>query len=104
MIQRDGNRLAVSGRLTLDSARHAAESLFGSGLQLAVGERLEVDLSGVEAVDSSAVSVLLQWSRLANKNGIQLSYINLPANLCSLAKLYDVAEVLPISPKISQAN
>ncbi len=56
-----------------------------------------VDLAQVDAVDSSAVSVLLQWSRLSRENGVQLSFINLPPNLLSLANLYDVAEVLPIS-------
>ncbi len=87
----------VSGRLTLDTARGAAEALFNGGLRIAEGERLTVDLSGVEAVDSSAISVLLQWLRLAQQKKISLVFINLPANLRSLADLYSVADVLPVA-------
>ncbi len=96
-MQRDGNRITVSGRLTLDTASKAAGALFDSGLPQSGDDKLVVDLSGVETVDSSAVSVLLQWSRQAQEKGVQLSFVNLPPNLCSLAKLYDVAAVLPIS-------
>lgn len=87
----------MSGRLTLETARSAASSLFGGELRVVAGDTLAVDLAQVEAVDSSAVSVLLQWSRQARQNGVQLSFINLPHNLRSLANLYDVAEVLSIS-------
>lgn len=97
MISREGDRISVSGRLTLDTAKGAASILFNGGLQIAKGEKLSVDLAQVEAVDSSAVSVLLQWSRLAMENDVQLSFINLPPNLLSLAHLYDVAEVLAIA-------
>ncbi len=96
-MQREGDRVTVSGPLTLDTAREAAATLFNGGLHPVKGGRLVVDLAQIEAVDSSAVSVLLQWSRLALENGVQLSFINLPPNLLSLANLYDVAEVLPIS-------
>jgi phospholipid transport system transporter-binding protein len=96
-MQRVNDRISVSGRLTLDTAREAAENLFGGKTQPVKGEHLVVDLAQVEAVDSSAVSVLLQWSRLAQKHDVQLSFVNLPANLRSLANLYDVAEVLSIS-------
>ena len=96
-MQRDGNRITVSGNLTLATATQAAGEMFSDGLHLVRGDKMVVDLSGVEAVDSSAVSVLLQWLRLARERGIELAFVNLPDNLCSLAKLYDVAEVLPIS-------
>ncbi len=97
MISREGDLITVSGRLTLDTAKGAASTLFNGGLRITSGEKLSVDLAQVEAVDSSAVSILLQWSRLAREKDIQLSFINLPPNLLSLAKLYDVAEVLAIA-------
>lgn len=96
MIQREGDRVTVSGRLTLDTAK-AASSLFNGELRAVAGDRLVVDLAQVEAVDSSAVSLLLQWSRQARENGVQLSFVNLPPNLRSLANLYGVTEVLSIS-------
>lgn len=96
-MQRTGDRITVSGRLTLDTAREAAGTLFGSDRLPHKGEKITVDLQQVEAVDSAAVSVLLQWSRLAQNNDVQLSFINLPANLRSLVNLYDVAEMLSVS-------
>jgi phospholipid transport system transporter-binding protein len=97
LIHREGNQITVSDRLTLDNAKRAASALFDSGVPIVSGEKLVVNLSRVEAVDSSAVSVLLQWSRLAREKGVQLTFINLPPNLRSLANLYDVDEVLSIS-------
>ena len=96
MISRDGDRILVSGRVTLETATGAANALFNGGLRLLKGEKLTVDLGQVEAVDSAAVSVLLQWSRLARAYDVQLTFVNLPPNLRSLATLYDVAEVLRI--------
>lgn len=97
MIQIEGERIIISGPLTLDTAREMSGALFSADTQQ--GGQLErvVDLAQVDAVDSSAVSVLLQWSRQARDNNVKISFINLPPNLHSLAKLYDVAEVLAIS-------
>jgi phospholipid transport system transporter-binding protein len=96
-MQRENDRVTVSGRLTLDTAREVATALFNSNLHPAKGERLVVDLARVEAVDSSAVSVLLQWSRLARAHDVNLAFINLPPNLLSLANLYGVSEMLQLA-------
>ena len=94
MIRREGNQITVTGHLTLDTAKGAASTLFNGGVKIAKGEQLAVDLSQVAAYDSSAVSVLLQWSRLARENGVQLTFINLPRNLQNLADLYEVTDLI----------
>ena len=48
-----------------------------------------VDLAGVTEVDSSAVSLLLEWRRQVK--GAALRFANLPPALKSLADLYGVA-------------
>jgi phospholipid transport system transporter-binding protein len=58
------------------------------------GEHLVVELSGVTEVDSSAVSLLLEWRRKAQAANRRIEYANLPANLTSLAELYGVAELI----------
>jgi phospholipid transport system transporter-binding protein len=40
------------------------------------------------------LSLLLEWRREAGRNGRSVSYLNLPANLTSLAELYGVTELL----------
>lgn len=92
MIRREGDQVHVSGRLTMETAT----ALFKSGLQPNGQAALVVDMSGVEAVDSAAVSLMLAWLREARHNGIGLTFSNIPDNLLSLAHLYGVAESLPL--------
>jgi phospholipid transport system transporter-binding protein len=56
------------------------------------------DLASVQAVDSSAVAVLLAWKRTARKAGAALAYVNLPDSLQSLAALYGVDAFLVDTP------
>lgn len=91
MIRQEGDRLLVSGRLTIETV----PVLFETGLQHLASENFLVDFSQVEAVDSSAVSMLLGWSRAAQRAHHDLRVTGLPEDLLSLARLYGVAELLP---------
>jgi len=91
VISREDGRLVVRGRLTMETV----PALFQTGVQHLVREDLLVDLSQVEAVDSSAVSMLLGWSRAAQLSKRSLRVIGLPVGLASLAALYGVTEMLP---------
>jgi phospholipid transport system transporter-binding protein len=97
VIVRDGDRLQVSGPLTLDTAK----TLYETGVQLIGRDSLVVDMSGVEAVDSCAVSLMLNWLRAAQRNNARLVFAHVPPNLLSLAHLYGVAEMLPLSVDVS---
>jgi phospholipid transport system transporter-binding protein len=93
VIERAGDRIEVSGRLTMETVA----GLFNAGLQPAAHGRLIVDLARVEAVDSAAVSLLLSWLRRAERDKISLSFTHVPDSLLSLARLYGVAELLPLT-------
>ena len=93
MIARDGDRLQVSGCLTMETVA----ALFDTSLQPDGGDALEIDLEQVEEVDSAAVSLLLSWLRRAQRNNVTLCFSHVPDNLLSLANLYGVAELLPLS-------
>ncbi len=56
-----------------------------------------IDFARLEKVDSSAVSMMLVWLREAQRNQVNLCFINIPDNLLSLAKLYGVAELLSLN-------
>jgi len=92
MILREGNQIRVSGRLTIDTVA----GLFNSGLQSNGQTALMVDMSGVETVDSAAVSLILAWVREARRSNINLTFSNVPGNLLSLADLYGVSDSLPL--------
>ncbi len=93
MITRDGDKLQLSGPLTLQTVKE----LYDRGLQANGSTSLVIDLSRVESVDSSGVSLLLSWLREAQRSNINVSFSNIPHNLMSLAKLYGVADMLPLS-------
>lgn len=93
MIQREGDRLIVSGRLTMDTIGAS----FNDAMQQLDGKRWTVDLAQVEEADSAAVSLLLGWLRNAQRHDAKLTLANVPENLRSLADLYGVAEALSLS-------
>lgn len=90
MISQDGDNYRVQGRITIDNAN----ALLAEGLKLFVRDGLVVDLSQLEEVDSSAVSLVLEWLREAQRNQRKLRFTNLPDNLKSLATLYGVLDLI----------
>ena len=93
MSEAGENRIPVSGSLTMETTA----ALFNKGLPLKEGmSDLTIDMARVEAVDSSAVSLMLAWLRAAQIKKVKLSYVNVPDNLRSLARLYDVADSLSL--------
>jgi phospholipid transport system transporter-binding protein len=94
MIRREGERLIVSGGLTLASVTAA---LAEGNAAIAEGART-VDLAQVEELDSSALALLLAWMREAKRRNLSLVFENLPQGLTTIARLYGVAELLPVSP------
>ena len=94
MIRLDGDRLLVSGSLTL---AEATEALAQGKAAIAGGARC-VDFGDVGELDSSALALLLAWLREARRLGRDLSLANLPQGLTSIARLYGVADLLPASP------
>jgi phospholipid transport system transporter-binding protein len=94
MIRREGERMVVSGALTLASV---AEAL-GQG-KAAIGEGARsIDLGEVGELDSSALALLLAWLREAKRLNCELAFSNLPQGLTTIARLYGVADLLPASP------
>jgi phospholipid transport system transporter-binding protein len=93
MIERDGERLRVQGALTMDSILETR----AAGVALMAGDAVVVDLAGVTEVDSSALSLLLEWRREARRRDVRLAICNLPDNLKSLAELYGVTELVAAS-------
>jgi|GEM_PF-948085 len=74
---------------TLEGAEHLM--LVPSGLAAI----MLIDLAGVTWVDSSAVSMLLEWMRTAQTYDRRIEFINLPSNLADLIELYDVGSLIP---------
>jgi phospholipid transport system transporter-binding protein len=88
------NKLGSITALTVQNAKAALDQ----GVAAIKAGQTVFDLASVQAVDSSAVAVLLAWKRTARKTGAALAYVNLPASLQSLAALYGVDAFLVDTP------
>ena len=90
MIRREGERMVVSGALTL---ANVAATLGEGSAAIGAGVRT-VDLGEVGELDSSALALLLAWMREAKRHDRELEFANLPQGLTTIARLYGVAELL----------
>lgn len=88
------NVFRINGALTIETApglmRQATEVLRG----VANGATVEMNLSGVDACDSAAVAVLLEWRREAGRRNWELKFSGLPERLLSIARISDVDDLI----------
>jgi phospholipid transport system transporter-binding protein len=93
MISVDGASGKLAGPVTQDNV----SAVLDEGSRVFTAPAVTVDLAGVTEVDSTAVSLLLEWRRAALRDKRVIEYVNYPANLKSLIELYGVSELLVIS-------
>ena len=58
---------------------------------------IRVDLKGVTRADSAGLALLLAWLRDAERAGRSISFVNVPAQLQSIARVCGLEEILPLS-------
>ena len=86
-------RAVLSGPVTLANIN----AVLDEGSRVFKAASVTVDLAGVTEVDSTAVSLLLEWRRAAARDKRVIGYLNYPDNLKSLIKLNGVSELLAAS-------
>ena len=91
MIRRDGDRMFVSGDVTLRNVT----GLLHEGIALVREGVSTIDLAEIAGLDSSLLAALLAWIREARAVKHPLVVANLPRGLTTLAQLYGVEELLP---------
>lgn len=96
MISRDGDRMLISGPVTLQNVTAQLED----GLAQVRTGALTVDLAGVTELDSSLLAAILAWIREARREKNSLMIENLPEGLQTLAQLYGVEQLLPMANRI----
>lgn len=94
MIEQSGGAIRFGGALTM---ANVSEMLSRSEALFTQEGPWELDFSGVDDVDSAAVSLLLEWVRQATQRGRQLRISHLPDNLQCLVKVYGVQALLPVA-------
>jgi phospholipid transport system transporter-binding protein len=92
MIRRDARRMVVGGPVTLANVTRVLEE---GRRHLDEGVRT-IDLSEVTELDSSLLAAMLAWLREAHQREHEITFINLPEALRTIARLYGVDGLLPM--------
>jgi phospholipid transport system transporter-binding protein len=90
VVSHEDGKLSVEGAVLIDNV----VAVVTRGVALFNREDLIIDLAQVDEVDSSAVSMLLEWRREASRRNCHLSFINMPRKLQNLAQLYGIGELI----------
>lgn len=80
------NRWQLSGDLVIENI----SQVLNASKALTLTDTTQLDFTQVTDVDTSAVSLILELKRRASAENMQLSLVNVPANLVSLMQLYGV--------------
>ena len=93
MIRREGPRMLISGPVTLGNVSAVLEE---GRRHLAEGVQT-VDLAEVSEMDSALLALLLAWLRDAKAREQPIAFANPPESLLTIARLYGVDRLLPVS-------
>ncbi len=96
MIENREGRYWISGPITIQNvAALRDDGLKQFALQRIEVAAIEVDLSAVTEVDSSALSLLLEWARVLSRQGRRIRFHHITRDMRSLASVYEVLDLLP---------
>jgi phospholipid transport system transporter-binding protein len=68
----------------------SAQGLSGKGA-------IRVDLGDVTRADSAGLALLVEWTRKSERAGRRISFVNVPGQLLSIARICGLEEILPLS-------
>lgn len=93
LVLREGGELSVEGSITINNV----VAMVGRGIALFDRDNMVIDLAHVAEVDSSAVSMLLEWQREGDRRNCPVRLVNIPLNLRSLVQLYGLSELMHVA-------
>ncbi len=93
LVLREGGELSVEGSITINNV----VAMVGQGIALLDRDSMVIDLARVTEVDSSAISMLLEWQREAVRRNCPVRFANIPLNLRSLVQLYGLSELMHVT-------
>lgn len=92
-ITQHTNHWHVSGDLLINNVNNVLE--LSEALELS--EVTIIDFSAVTDIDTSALSLMLEWQRRAKAANCEIVFSHVSDNLISLSELYGVTEFIPIN-------
>ena len=90
MIEKSGAEYFVVGSVTMDNAHNVLDE----SEEMFVEPAITINFARTEEADSAILSLMLEWLRRAKRRSQVLRFVNIPANVKSLATLYGVLEFI----------
>jgi len=87
-------RFRIEGRLDFNSVLQALDT---SKHLFAELHAIQLDLSGVSAIDSAGLALIIEWIGHAKRSNCHLSFRNVPAQAMAIARISDVEKLLPLA-------
>lgn len=87
------NQWHIVGEILVDNAN----AILIESNALTMGDRLEVNFSAVTDLDTSALSLMMEWQRRAILSNVKILFTHVPETLSSLAVLYGVSGFIPLT-------
>lgn len=97
MIEKNGDKLRVTGPMLIANASALLEAGRGFLRDGAGATAFALDLSAVEETDSSALSVIFGLLRTARELGMTMRVVQPPSSMISQAALYGVSDSLSLA-------
>lgn len=88
------NQIQIKGELTRQSISGKQQKYFA---KICKSSKQDVDLSGINKIDTAGLAWLIALFEYAGKKQIQLNYSQPPMELVKLAKLSQVESLLPFT-------
>lgn len=68
----------------------------GMDMQSADRDRISIDLAGVTRSDSAGLALLVEWLRESERLGKSITFLNMPAQMQSIARICGLGEILQV--------
>ena len=91
---RGDGRWLLQGELGFDTVPALLEH---AGAEMTDAGEIEVDLRGVTRADSAGLALLIEWLRESERRGNRISFVNVPVQLMSIARISGLDDILPLS-------
>jgi len=89
-----GGRWLLEGELGFASVPAV---LLHPGAEITGTLDIEVDLKGVTRADSAGLALLVEWLRESERAGQRITFVNVPPQLLSIARVCGLDEILSLS-------
>lgn len=68
-----------------------------AGVAMRGQDAIRVDLKGVTRADSAGLALLVEWLRESERAGVPISFVNVPVQLLSIARVCGLDAILSLS-------